>query len=280
MGYVIGIDIGGSTTKIVGYRDGEVICPMQVRANDPIASLYGAFGKFVSVNSLTLAEIDRVMITGVGSSYVKERIYGIKTGIAQEFGAIGRGGLYLSGKTDAIIVSMGTGTAYVHATESEVVHVGGTGVGGGTLLGLSGKLLDVRDFDTIVDLARGGRLDRVDLNVSDISSDFSGNLTPDTTASNFGRVSDTATKADLALGIINLVFQTIGMIAIFATKITGGNEVVLTGNLTTMPQCHELFLLLEKLYQVKFIIPEHAEFATAIGAALAFQKGVTYREID
>ncbi|MDP4153305.1 MAG: hypothetical protein Q8865_07715 [Bacillota bacterium] len=46
MGLVIGIDIGGSTTKIIGIKDKEIISPIQVRATDPIASLYGAFGKF------------------------------------------------------------------------------------------------------------------------------------------------------------------------------------------------------------------------------------------
>ena len=46
---IIGIDVGGSTTKIVGF-DGETgkscIDPMSVKANDPITAVYGAFGKF------------------------------------------------------------------------------------------------------------------------------------------------------------------------------------------------------------------------------------------
>ena len=42
---VIGIDIGGSTTKIVGFSDGgELIEPMAVKAADPLTSAYGAFG--------------------------------------------------------------------------------------------------------------------------------------------------------------------------------------------------------------------------------------------
>ena len=47
---VLGIDVGGSTTKIVGFRENEngreLISPQFVRANDPITSIYGAFGKF------------------------------------------------------------------------------------------------------------------------------------------------------------------------------------------------------------------------------------------
>ena len=48
---IIGIDIGGSTTKIVGFsEDMTLIEPMSVRATDPLTSVYGAFGKFLNTN--------------------------------------------------------------------------------------------------------------------------------------------------------------------------------------------------------------------------------------
>jgi type II pantothenate kinase len=67
---VIGIDVGTSTTKIVGLRDNEVISPIRIRATDPVTSLYGAFGKFLHDNGISLNEIKQVMLTGVGSAYV------------------------------------------------------------------------------------------------------------------------------------------------------------------------------------------------------------------
>ena len=70
MGMTIGIDIGGSTTKIIGFSNNKVISPMLVKATDPISSLYGAFGKFLNQNSLKLDDISQ-QITGVGSSYVQ-----------------------------------------------------------------------------------------------------------------------------------------------------------------------------------------------------------------
>ena len=43
MSVILGIDIGGSTTKIVGLRrDGSTIAMHRVQAQDPITSLYGA----------------------------------------------------------------------------------------------------------------------------------------------------------------------------------------------------------------------------------------------
>ena len=48
MSVVIGIDVGGSTTKIVGFENTiggkRLIDPIFVRATDPITALYGAFG--------------------------------------------------------------------------------------------------------------------------------------------------------------------------------------------------------------------------------------------
>lgn len=70
--------------------------------------------------------------------FLKINLYAIKV---DEFYAIGYGGLYLLGKSSAIVVSMGSGIVYVKATENSIVHIGGSGVGGGTLIGLSEKLL-------------------------------------------------------------------------------------------------------------------------------------------
>ena len=42
------------------------------------------------------------------------------------------------------------------------------------------------------------------------------------------------------------------------------------GNLTLLPLCREIFPMVEKLYDVRFIVPDHAEFCTALGAALKY----------
>lgn len=279
MGKIIGIDIGGSTTKIIGFDNSQLFSPLLVWATDPIASVYGAFGKFLSVNGLSLSDIERIMVTGVGSSYITAKLYGIPTGKVDEFRAIGTGGLFLSGLTNAVIVSMGTGTAFVKADQNGVRHIGGTGVGGGTLLGLSNRMLNVRDFNDLIETAQGGSLAQIDLAISDISHDPVAGLPPETTASNFGKISDLATKADVALGIINLVFQTIGMLAVFAAKIDQTRDIVLTGNLTNVPQSGEIFTQLSRLYNVNFMTPPNAEFATASGAAISFTQKMPFTEL-
>lgn len=269
----VGIDIGGSTTKIVGIKDNEIITPLMVRANDPVASLFGAFGKFIDENSLSLGDISQVSVTGVGASYVDKNIYGIPTIKMEEFLCNGYGGLYLSGLDSAVIVSMGTGTALVTAKGDEISHIGGTGMGGGTLLGLSKLILNINTIEYLIETASGGDLSHVDLMVGDISRDTLPTLPAHTTASNFAKLSDEADKSDIALGIFNLVFQTIGMMAVFATKSTDHRDVVLIGNLTSIPQCREIFTSLEQLYSFNFIIPPYSEHGTAVGAALSLLKG-------
>ena len=268
MGIVIGIDVGGSTTKIVGMKEAKMISPLMVKADDPKASIYGAFGKFLDDNRLRLSDIDRIMVTGVGASALEDDIYGIRANKVDEFRAIGRGGLYLSGLEKAIIVSMGTGTAIISADGKNACHICGTGVGGGTVLGLSGKMLNIRDFDSIVQTANGGSLEHVDLFVDDLTKGEIPTLPAGTTASNFGRMDDLATKNDIAMGIINMVFQTIGVIAVLSARLENTTKIVLAGTLTDMPYTTEIFGRLEPLYGVEFMLPAQAEFTTSAGAAL------------
>src|SRR5690606_27877119 len=112
---ILGIDIGGSTTKIVGIKGGQIIEPLTVEAKDPVASASGALGKFLNVNKLRLENIEKVIITGVGASFISDELLGLPVEKIEEFKALGYGGLFLSGLKKAIIISMGTGTAFVKA---------------------------------------------------------------------------------------------------------------------------------------------------------------------
>ena len=277
MGVVVGIDVGGSTTKIMGFSEAngekKALAPLFVRANDPVTSVYGAFGKFTHENSLSLKDIEKVLMTGVGASFVNKGLYELPCRHVSEFDSIGLGAMYLSGLSDCIAVSLGTGTAVVHASkEHGIQYLGGTGVGGGTLMGLSKLLLKADNIDHIVEIAEDGNLSNIDLCIGDISANESVGVMPaDLTASNFGNVSDLASKSDVAKGILNLVFETVGMIAIFAAKSRGVRDIVLTGNLTNLEYCRqkaEYFNSLEAAYGVHFVIPALAQFSTVIGTAL------------
>ena len=58
------------------------------------------------------------------------------------------------------------------------------------------------------------------------------------------------------------------MLAVFAARNFKVKTVVLTGNLTALKAITHVFEGLEESFGVKFVIPELAQFATVIGAAL------------
>ena len=69
-------------------------------------------------------------------------------------------------------------------------RVGGTMIGGGTLLGLANLMTGIKDFDQVVSLAQSGNNANVDMLVSDIygpNSPFK-ELASDLLASSFAKV--------------------------------------------------------------------------------------------
>jgi len=265
---ILGIDVGGSTTKIVGLNGAVMLGALQVRAADQVTSLYGALGRFLSENSLALSDIAKIVLTGVGASFFGTEIYGIPTSKADEFESIGYGGLRLSGLSQAVVVSVGTGSAFVRATETGVTRIGGSGVGGGTLMGLSQLLLEEIDIGRVSKLADNGTANNVDLLVGDISAVDIPSLPKHATAANFGAVNPTTAREDIALGITRLVTEAVGMLAVFATLNDPDNikDVVVVGSAAKLPKMSETVNAIHDLTGIRFTIPHNAEFATALGA--------------
>lgn len=270
MSIILGVDIGGSTTKIVGLReDGSLLSTLRVAAGDQLTSLYGGIGNYLNQNRLSLGDVGKIVLTGVGAALVHDDIYGIPTEKVSEFTAIGCGGLALSKRERAVVVSMGTGTAFVWATPEGVRHLGGSGVGGGTLLGLCALLTGSHSTEQIEKLlSLGGDLGRIDLTVGDLSQDENFTLNASVTAANFGKVADDASPADLALGVTNMVMEVLGTIAYFACERCQTKTAVLVGSFTDVQACRDLLDHVSKLYGIEMLIPQNAAFAPAIGAAL------------
>jgi type II pantothenate kinase len=102
MSIILGIDVGGSTTKIVGLREGELVGMLQVRAADQVTSMYGAVGNFLQGHGISLGDVSAAVLTGVGASFFDGPIYDLETHKVNEFLAIGHGALLLSGLQEAL----------------------------------------------------------------------------------------------------------------------------------------------------------------------------------
>lgn len=270
---VIGIDVGISTTKIVGIDEkGMVISPIRIKATDPITSLYGAFGKYLHDNKIKLDEVEHVMLTGVGAAYIDEHIYGLPTSKSEEFIADGLGAKYESKLDRMIVVSMGTGTSLVKCDGENIKHIGGIGIGGGTLAGLSRIMLKTDDIKQITNLAKDGDVSKINLLIIDISAKPLPGLPMSAVASLFSNAKTNASREDIAKGLIWMVLQCIGSATILSSLESGIKDFVLIGNLSLLPLCREVYPAMEKVYGVRFHVPKYSEFCTAIGAALDYKR--------
>lgn len=270
---VIGIDVGISTTKIVGIDEkGMVISPIRIKATDPITSLYGAFGKYLHDNKIKLDEVEHVMLTGVGAAYIDEHIYGLPTSKSEEFIADGLGAKYESKLDRMIVVSMGTGTSLVKCDGESIKHIGGIGIGGGTLAGLSRIMLKTDDVKQITNLAKDGDVSKINLLIKDISAQPLPGLPMSAVASLFSNAKANASRENIAKGLIWMVLQCIGSATILSSLESGIKDFVLIGNLSLLPLCREVYPAMEKVYGVRFHVPKYSEFCTAIGAALDYKR--------
>ena len=189
---------------------------------------------------------------------------------AEEFVADGLGARFESKKDRMIVVSMGTGTSLVKCDGDDIEHIGGIGIGGGTLQGLSRLLLNTDDILQVSNMAMQGDISNINLLIGDISARPLPGLPMNAVASLFGKAKNNALPEDIAVGLICTVLQAIGSATILSSLGSDIREFVLIGNLTLLPQCRMVYPAMEKLYKVHFTIPKYSEFCTAIGAALSY----------
>jgi type II pantothenate kinase len=220
-------------------------------------------------------DLARIAVTGGRSRTLPDAWAGVPIHKVAEPEAIGRGGLALSGLRRALVVSCGTGTAMVLADRDlgSYRHVSGTAVGGGTLVGLGHALLDERDPLALAALAAAGDASGVDTTLGEVLGGGVGDLPPEATAVNLGRLADLAqppARADLAAGLVTMVAQVIALIAINASRAFDLADVVAVGRLAQLAPIRATFDSVADLYhRPRFTVPPEGPRATALGAVLA-----------
>lgn len=151
------------------------------------------------------------------------------------------GALKLTKREKAIIVSIGTGTAFVKTEKNKIEHLGGTGIGGGTFISLCNSLTGRTDLKNIIEVSSKGELGKVDLTIGDITKYEIPTLPKDITASNLAKLDKSSKDADVILGIINMIIETIGMMGVFITRKEDIKEIVAIGTFTRLPQTKLIF---------------------------------------
>ncbi|MFH2028487.1 MAG: hypothetical protein ABIJ08_05080 [Nanoarchaeota archaeon] len=260
----LGIDFGSSYTDAVLMRK-EIL-------EDTISFERGKRLDFI-LYELASKKIDKIVVTGAYSKEYGNMVNNIPIKKVDEIKSIGLGGLFVARKKEALVVSIGSGTAMVSCNKS-IKHIGGTAIGGRTLTGLYSIIVHKASFEEIENVAKRGKLEDIDLNLKDIYPEGIGLLPPTATAAHFGKLKN-YNENDVALALVNMIAQTIGTLAVLGAKAYGHKNIILTGRLATMDLFEKIIKeRINNLSDIPVIIPKDAEYATAIGAVIADSIGL------
>lgn len=266
---IIGLDIGASAVKAVGC-EGEQVLFTYTEDGRP-ENMEALLERCLNVKGFSPEEVSLVALTGVGAEGLDLKFGAAETLYIPEIEATGAGGSWLAGEDSAVVVSLGTGTSLVLAQRGEFTHVGGSGVGSGTVRGLAKKLFGITDTYEFFALAEKGDCGKVDLRISDL---FSGTdtLPTDLTASNLAKPQEKGSRADWAAGVINMVLEVAGSHGALACSGFGVEKVIIIGGLSATGIAGECYAKFDRLYPQTYIIPPHSGCATAIGAVKRAEK--------
>lgn len=269
------IDFGISNTDCIAQIDGEWRRWTQPYTGHPDEA---QVRQILTKGNVDLDALSWLGVTGGRHRLLPETLVDCAVIGVGELEAIGRGGQAVAARANdesrpdtLLVVSAGSGTAMVRASNGEFSHFTGSAVGGGTMLGMGRLLLNSTDPQEIDMLAQSGNANGIDLSLADVITGPIGSLPAEATAVNFGRLAKEAlspSRADLAAGIVTLVGQTIALIAVNAARAIGTDQVVITGHMLDMTSMRDVLAAVGALYEQTFHMPEEAGFATALGALL------------
>ncbi len=267
----VAIDFGATNTDAV-VRDASLrywTIPSQGRPDE------ARVRAVLQAGAIELEAVTSIAVTGGNQRALPPTIMGRPIIRVGEIDAIGQGGLAQAGLEAAAIVSAGSGTAIVGATRERCWHITGTGVGGGTLLGLGRMLIgnaDPRDLDR---LARAGRHAGVNLTIGDVIGGEIASLPADTTAVNFGKMAasgEQPSAEDIAAGLVNMVGQVIGVVAISAARSYNLEQIVVVGHVVDLDSVRATIAEVGDFYGAPIQFAPQPGYATVLGALLEAEK--------
>ena len=223
----IGIDAGGTLVKIVHFNQNSL------KYHKIPSSDLQSVVSWVKDNCPST----EICITGGKAHILKSHFKSEVLNIA-EFDATYLGVKYLLEENKVnlnsfILANVGTGTSLHYVSNDKQTRIGGTGVGGGTLMGLSKLLTGYEEYNKIVDEAKRGTRE-LDLKVNQI---YEGAIPPipgELTASNFGNIYNfieaSENKNNLLAAVIGLVGEVVSTLSVHASGQYGTKDIVYIGS--------------------------------------------------
>ncbi|QFF98849.1 type II pantothenate kinase [Psychrobacillus glaciei] len=227
----IGIDAGGTLTKIA-YWDEK----MELHLLSFLSSNFQAVKDWIDSNH-SLASI---CLTGGRAEQLKKYLISQKDiPYIVEFDATMAGVKHQLKQQNihcekAIIANIGTGTSIHLMNENSHSRLGGTGIGGGTFIGLGQVLTGLSSYEELISLSKIGNRSSIDILVSDIYESNKLPINGSLTASNFGGVAlktaEKRSEADYLSGIQGIIGEVVASLCIQAADAYHVNSIIYIGS--------------------------------------------------
>lgn len=275
----IGIDAGGTLTKIAYIDEGNELQVLHYPSND-----LAQVAAFIHAHP----EIQTLGMTGGRAEQLNLLLNDSLTRHSLvEFEATFRGVNYQLQRQDdgldrCIVANIGSGTSIHYKNGEAYTRVSGTGIGGGTLIGLSALMTGEYDYHEISSLAATGQRKNIDLMVADIfeGMEVPAPLDPDLTASNFGKVGlkppEDYMKADILATTMGLVGEVVSTLSIQLAEQYQVEHIVYIGTtLDHNTKLRDVITSYTKLKKKTAIFLGDEGFSGAIGALLYAKEQVS-----
>ncbi|MGM0827340.1 MAG: type II pantothenate kinase [Bacillota bacterium] len=257
---VIGVDAGGTLTKIVYEENGGL--HFKTFSSEQQESVL----QWLKI----LAQNHKLYITGGkaekwGETFPQARIVG-------EFEAVCSGAKLLlkEEKSDLkqfILINIGTGTSFFKVDENGCERLLGSGLGGGTFMGLGGLLTGESDYYELVRLSKEGKRELVDLSVRDVYEAMNSPVPAHLTAANFAKGDSSSKKTDKLRALSNMIAETIILLASQASQAHKLEHFVFIGStLKSNPALKEDLSQFQDMLSYTPIFPEKGAYAGSLGA--------------
>ena len=226
----IGIDAGGTLTKIVYYNVENKISFEKFYSYD-----HQKIKKWLHQNKF----ITKLCITGGKAAQLQDLLSdSYETVTLNEFDATITGVHYILNKekqtiNNFVLTNIGTGTSIHYVHDKQYVRAGGTGVGGGTIMGLSKLLTNIDQFEDVIPLTKVGSRKDLDITVGDIYDGILSPIDNNLTASNFGKVAITEShfnSSDILATIQGLVGEVVTALSLQFAEAKNIDHIIYIGS--------------------------------------------------
>lgn len=262
----IGIDAGGSLIKVV-YEEKGVFHFKAVPVHE-----MESLAEWITI----IAPDAQVMATG-GKASQFAKVSNLKTTFVDEFEAVTKGSKFLlqeqnfKQENPFILVNIGTGTSIFYVTEGSFERLYGSGIGGGTLIGLGSIITGTSIFSELMNYAKQGNREKSDLLVKDIYASEEAPLLGDLTAANFGKAHfEEATASDHMASLIQMIGETILTLALQIATMKNIKDIVFAGGTVAENEVlKNVFSQFTTIFPYNPIFLDKGTYPGAIGAYLS-----------